>query len=69
MRAVWSLWTKPFREGRGRPWFSEKHHLLGWVLSVETASKHYSKTSLFTDDKGARMLVDSIGLEFDHVST
>jgi len=70
MRAVWSLWTKPMREGsRGSPWLSEKHHLLAWVLSVETARRHYPETSLVTDDDGARMLIDGLGLQFGHVST
>ncbi|MDD5036498.1 MAG: hypothetical protein PHE55_17275 [Methylococcaceae bacterium] len=68
MRAVWSLWTKPFKHGRCY-WASEFHHLLGWVLSVETARKHYPETMLVTDDAGAEMLVEGIGLQFDHVST
>jgi hypothetical protein len=48
---------------------SEKHHLLAWILSVETARQHYRDTSLFTDAEGAKMLVDGLGLEFDRVST
>jgi Family of unknown function (DUF6734) len=36
--------------------------------SLQTARKHYGKTSLFTDDEGARILIDGIGLEFDTVS-
>jgi hypothetical protein len=68
MRSVWSLWTKPLRAGR-RSWMTELHHLLSWVLSVETAKQHYPHTSLFTDDKGAEMLIDGIGLEFERIST
>jgi hypothetical protein len=49
-------------------WSSRKHQLLAWTLSLETARKHYEKTSLFTDDEGARTLIDGIGLEFDTVS-
>jgi Family of unknown function (DUF6734) len=45
-----------------------KHQLLAWILSLQTARKHYGKTSLFTDDEGARILIDGIGLEFDTVS-
>jgi hypothetical protein len=48
---------------------SEKHHLLAWILSFETARVHYPNTSLVTDDEGKRMLVDGIGLEFDLVYT
>lgn len=50
-------------------WINERHHLLSWVLSVETARRHYPHTSLFTDDKGAEMLIDAVGLQFEHVST
>ena len=69
MRAIWSLWTKPMRTGNSWAWLSPLHHLLSWVLSVELAKKHYSDTALFTDDQGARMLVDGIGLEFNSVSS
>lgn len=68
-RSVWSFWTKPFRSHRQTIWFSEKHHLLAWILSLETARKHYPETALVTDDAGAKMLVDGLGLEFDTVST
>lgn len=68
-RSVWSFWTKPFRAHRQTIWFSEKHHLLAWILSLETARKHYPETALVTDDAGAKMLVDGLGLEFDTVST
>jgi hypothetical protein len=69
MRAVWSFWTRPFRAHHHRFWMSDRHHLLSWVLSVQTARRHLESTSLVTDDEGARMLVDGIGLKFDHVST
>jgi hypothetical protein len=67
--AVWSLWTKPLRELPHSVWASERHHLLSWILSVETARQHYPCLSLVTDDAGARMLVDGLGLRFDSVST
>jgi hypothetical protein len=69
MVAVWSFWTKPFKCHHATAWASEKHHLLSWVLSVESARRHYSRTSLYTDDEGAALLITGIGLEFDHVST
>ena len=68
-RAVWSFWSKPFQTGRKFSWFSEKHHLLSWVLSFERARQHYPETVLITDDDGVRMLVDGLGLEFGTVST
>jgi len=69
MRAVWSFWSKPFHAHHHRVWLRESHHLLAWVLSVETAKRHYPKTTLVTDREGARLLVDQLGLEFTTVST
>lgn len=69
MIAVWSLWTKPIRELPVQAWADEYHHLLSWILSVQTARRHFSRTVLVTDDYGARLLVDTLGLEFDSVST
>ncbi|MBD0269711.1 MAG: hypothetical protein ICV77_15630 [Cyanobacteria bacterium Co-bin8] len=68
-RSVWSFWTKPFQAHRQTIWLTEKHHLLAWILSLETARKHYPETTLVTDDEGAKMLVDGLGLQFDTVST
>jgi len=69
MRAVWSFWTKPIRVGHRAVWPSSKHHLLGWVLSTRTGKVHYRPTALYTDDAGARALIDGVGLEFDEVHT
>lgn len=69
MRAVWSFWTKPFYTHHRRVWYSDRHHLLAWVLSVETARQHYPDTALVTDELGARLLVDGLGLKFGRVST
>jgi len=69
MRAVWSFWTKPFAGRCGIPWLSERTHLLAWVLSLETARRHYPETVLVTDDEGAELLVGRLGLKFSQVST
>jgi hypothetical protein len=69
LKAVWSFWAKPVRARCRRAWLSDRHHLCAWILSVETARKHYPHTCLYTDDAGARLLVDGLGLEFEHVST
>jgi hypothetical protein len=69
MRAIWSFWSKPYESGRCRSWTSDTHHLLSWVLSTQTAMKHYRPAALYTDDAGARLLVDGAGLEFDEVHT
>jgi hypothetical protein len=68
MRSVWSFWSKPFLAERHSSWASEFHHWLAWGLSVDTARAHYPKTSLVTDDEGARLLVDDLGLPFASVS-
>ena len=69
MRAVWSFWSRPYQGHYGSNWTSDRHHLLAWVLSVETARQHYPDTWLVTDDEGARLLVDGLGLRFNQVST
>jgi hypothetical protein len=69
MRAVWSFWSRPFAAGQRKVWRSEKHHLLAWALSVETARRHLPTTSLITDSEGARLLLDGLRLPFDEVST
>jgi hypothetical protein len=67
MIAVWSLWSKPLNAFPSSAWRREKDHLLSWILSVETAKRHYDETRLVTDTEGARLLVDSLGLEFSKV--
>jgi len=69
MRAVWSFWTLPYRARRGFSWERDRTHCLSWVLSVESARRHFDSIALHTDDAGAELLVDLLGLNFDHVST
>jgi len=67
VKAVWSFWSKP--EQHRVAWPSQRHHLMAWVLSLQTVRQHYRTTMLCTDTAGARLLIDTIGLEFGHVST
>ena len=69
MRAVWSFWPRPYHADCHWLWVSERHHLLAWILSVETARQHYPETILYTDSAGARLLVDALELPFRQVST
>ena len=69
MRAVWSFWSKPFEDARGRRWRDPLHHLLAWGLSVRLARRHYPQCVLVTDSPGKAMLVDELRLPFTHVST
>jgi hypothetical protein len=68
-RALWSFWSKPLQTSRRSSWLTPRHHLLSWVLSFETISKHFPETALVTDDDGACLLVDQLGLSFTEVST
>lgn len=69
MRAVWSLWSAPLTGGTHPGWLTPLHHLLGWILSFHLARAHAAETRLVTDAAGAALLVDGLGLPFDHVST
>jgi len=69
MCAVWSFWTLPHRLRTGWHWQTSRHHLLSWILSVETARRYFAETALYTDDDGAALLIDGLGLPFTQVST
>jgi len=68
VRLVWSLWTRPMVAGGRIGWRSPRDHLLSWVLSVGLARRYYADTVLVTDDAGAALLIDGLGLEFGSVS-
>jgi hypothetical protein len=67
-RAVWSFWSKPYIAFHQRAWLSPKHHMLSWILSVRRAEMHFPETVLVTDDEGAELLVERLGLRFCAVS-
>jgi hypothetical protein len=69
MRAVWSLWTRPLFEGPGDRWIDLKANLLSWILSFETIRAFYPQTKLYSDSRGADLLVNGLGLSFQSVST
>jgi hypothetical protein len=69
MRAVWSFWPAPYRACSGRTWREPRHHLLAWGLSLGLAREHFDETVLVTDREGKALLVDRLGLQFDHVVT
>ena len=49
-------------------WLTPYHAYLAWVLSVECARRHYPDTTLVTDDAGAELLLNQLGLKFTRVS-
>jgi hypothetical protein len=69
VRAVWTFWSKPFHAHHHHVWATPRHHLLAWVLSVQLAREHYEETALYTDEEGAKLLVDGLRLPFTFVST
>jgi hypothetical protein len=69
MHAIWSWWTKPYLSDRSGIWINTSQHLASWILSYETTRQHYADTALYTDDLGASILVDGLGLSFTTVST
>ncbi len=68
MVAVWSYWSKPAHYVTSVPWCTPLASLLSWVLSVRCAQNFFKRTVLVTDDAGARMLIDGLGLNFTQVS-
>jgi hypothetical protein len=69
MRAVWTYWSKPYIEHRSWTWLSNlRHHSLG-VLSAEGVRQYCDSGELVTDNAGAEMLVEGVGLELAKVST
>jgi hypothetical protein len=52
MRAGWSFGSKPWFATFGCGWFSERHHLHGRTLSVETARNQYLRQRWFPTMSG-----------------
>ncbi|HEX3347043.1 MAG TPA: DUF6734 family protein [Acetobacteraceae bacterium] len=69
MKAVWSFWSAPYVAHYRHTWARPLDHLLSWVLSVQTATRHYPDALLVTDSPGRALLVDRLGLPFTSVST
>lgn len=59
----------PYKRGLGPLGGDLRTLALTWSLSVQEAGRHYSDTWLYTDDDGARLLVERLGLRFAHVRT
>ncbi len=69
MKAVWSLWTKPLRSDVPvMGWGGLHYHLMSWVLSLHSCRRFFETTELITDARGAELLIDGLGLQFDRVT-
>jgi hypothetical protein len=69
MRAVWSFWSRPYKERTHRSWRGPQEHMLAWGLSLQLARRHYPRTMLVTDTPGKELLTGRLRLEFSEVST
>lgn len=74
MKIIHSLWTYPIRNKEKNQhnrtsggWMSEKYHYMSWIFSNLLAKTHYPQIELFTDDYGAELLTQQIGIEYDKV--
>ena len=68
-RAVWSFWSAPYVAHYRYAWARPLDHLLSWVVSVQTAIRHYPDAVLVTDSPGRKLLVDRLELPFTEIST
>jgi hypothetical protein len=70
MKAVWSFWSRPYKERKNRRnWRGPQEHMLAWGLSLQLARRHYPTTMLVTDTPGKELLTGQLGLKFSEVST
>jgi len=67
MNALWSFWSKPYRENKSLGWFDDVSMFCSWKLSFENAKQFFDKTILVTDEFGKYLLVSMLGLKFDSV--
>ena len=68
MKAIQTLWcgdrdleTSPFW------WLHAEYNLMSWALSCMSLKEQFGKVTLYTDSRGARMLIDRLGLPYDEV--
>jgi hypothetical protein len=74
-KIVQSFWTKPFlhsiekKKAKGGSWLNNEMFLISNCLSVLKLKEFYSNVELVTDDLGAKILIDDLGLPYDKVNT
>jgi hypothetical protein len=67
MKIIQSFWTGNTNVIPSCGWFSEKHHLLGWILSVNQLCKYYDEVELVTDAYGYELLIEKLQLPYTNV--
>jgi len=67
MKIIQSFWTGNSNEIPSCGWFSEKYHMLGWILSVNQLVKYYDEVELVTDRFGYELLIEKLQLPYTDV--
>ncbi|EDP96138.1 DUF6734 family protein [Kordia algicida OT-1] len=67
MKIIQSFWTGNSEVIPSCGWFSEKYHLLGWILSVNQLCKYYDEVELVTDTYGYELLIEKLQLPYTKV--
>lgn len=74
MKIIQTFWTGPavpkgnvldIKAG----WASAEYHWMSWALSCLQLKKMYGEVELVTDELGKKILIDTLGLPYTHVST
>jgi hypothetical protein len=66
-KVVWSVSTRPFENNLNRQNNKYEDFLYLFAMSYVTNKQWFKKTELVTDCLGSELLVNSLGLEFNHV--
>ncbi|MFC4636044.1 DUF6734 family protein [Dokdonia ponticola] len=69
MKIIQSFWTGKINHisENNFGWVSPKYNLISWVLSANQLKKYYENVELYTDELGARILIDTLKLPYSKV--
>jgi len=65
MKIIQSLWSKPSSETGG--WSEKIFYYMSWALSCLKLKEFYKSVELYTDQKGKKLLIDTLQLPYDKV--
>ena len=74
MKIIQTFWTGPTAPNGNLlnikgGWMAAEYHWMSWALSCLQLKKLYGEVELVTDELGKKILVDTLGLPYTHVST
>lgn len=74
MKIIQTFWTGPATPNGNLlnikgGWMAAEYHWMSWALSCLQLKKLYGEVELITDDLGKKILIDTLGLPYTHVST